>query len=147
MMSIFVHACGAAAVVALCVAAPVAWSAAPDALPAEEPIPVVTGISAPIDYALETEMVVHDWVLCVSQPLAEQLARAREGGAESARLAYADLAGARSCGLFPELRVILQQPLYVSSGGAGYDARVFGALVNLSGDWASAFVVSGSLSE
>ena len=146
-MSIFVHACGAAAVVALSVAAPVAWSAAPDALPAEEPIPVVTGISVPIDYALETEMVVHDWVLCVSQPLAEQLARAREAGPDSARTTYADLAGARSCGLFPELRVILQQPLYVSSGDAGYDARVFGALVNLSGDWASAFVVSGSLSD
>jgi len=146
-MSIFVHVCRAAAIVALTLAAPVAWSAAPDALPAEEPVPVVTGIGAPIDYALETEMVVHDWVLCVSQPLAEQLARAREGGAESARTIYADLAGARSCGLFPELRVILQQALYVSGGDAGYDARVFGALVNLSGDWATAFVVSGSLSD
>ena len=43
--------------------------------------------------------------------------------------------------------MILQQPLYVSGGDAGYDARVFGALVNLSGDWATAFVVSGSLAE
>jgi hypothetical protein len=146
-MNMFVHACRAAAIVALTLIAPAAWSAAPDALPVEEPTPVVTGISAPIDYALETEMVVHDWVLCISQPLAEQLARAREAGPESARSAYADLAGARSCGVFPELRVILQQPLYVSGGDAGYDARVFGALVNLSGDWATAFVVSGSLSE
>jgi hypothetical protein len=147
VMSLFVNACRAAAIVASTLIAPAAWSAAPDALPAEESTPLGTGIGAPIDYALETEMVVRNWVLCVSQPLAEQLARAREAGAESARTTYADLAGARSCGLFPELRVILQQSLYVSSGDAGYDARVFGALVNLSGDWATAFVVSGSLSE
>lgn len=146
-MNMFVHACRAAAFVALTLVAPAAWSAAPDALTADEPTPAASGIGAPIDYALETEMVVRNWVLCISQPLAEQLARARKGGAESARTTYADLAGARSCGLFPELRVILQQPLYVSGGDAGYDARVFGALVNLSGDWATAFVVSGSLSE
>ena len=72
------------------------------------------GLAPPIDYSLETEMVVHNWVLCVSQPLAEQLAKAREAGPESARSAYADLAGARSCGKFPELRVILQQSLYQS---------------------------------
>lgn len=144
-MTIF-HVCRAAAIVASTLVAPAAWSAAPDAL-LEEPAPVVTGVGAPINYALETEMVVQNWVLCVSQPLAEQLARAREGGPESARLTYANLAGARSCGLFPELRVILQERLYVSGGDAGYDARVFGALVNLSGDWATAFVVSGSLPE
>jgi hypothetical protein len=146
-MTMFVHACRFAAIVALTVTAPAGWSAAPDALPVEEETPVVTGISAPIDYALETEMVVHDWVLCVSQPFAEQLARSREAGPESARSTYTDLAGARSCGVFPQLRVILQQSLYVSGQDAGYDARVFGALVNLSGDWATAFVVSGSLSE
>lgn len=144
-MNMFVHACRFAAIVALSLAAPLASAAAPDALPVEEPTPVVTGMSAPIDYALETEMVVQNWVLCVSQPFAEQLARAREAGPDSARSTYADLAGARSCGVFPQLRVILQQSLYVSGGDAGYDARVFGALVNLSGDWATAFVVSGSL--
>ena len=146
-MNMFVHACRFAAIVGLTSIAPAAWSAAPDALPVEEPTPVVTGMNAPIDYALETEMVVQNWVLCVSQPFAEQLARAREAGPESARSTYADLAGTRSCGVFPQLRVILQQSLYVSGGDAGYDARVFGALVNLSGDWATAFVVSGSLSE
>ena len=99
----------------------------------------------PPDYALETEMVVHNWVLCVSQPLAEQLVHAREAGVEPARLAYAGLASSRSCGQFPELRVILRDPLYSSAADAGYDARIFGALVNLSGDWASAYVVSGGL--
>jgi hypothetical protein len=144
-MNVFLRVCRAA-IVALMSIAP-AWAAAPDALPAEEQAPVATGIGAPINYALETEMVVHNWVLCVSQPLAEQLAKAREAGATSARSAYATLAGERVCGLFPELRVILQQSLYESRKDAGYDARVFGALVNLSGDWATAFVVSGSLSE
>jgi hypothetical protein len=84
-------------------------------------------------------------VLCISQPLAEQLVHAREVGPESALQAYAGLASARSCGQFPELRVILRDPLYASAANAGYDARVFGALVNLSGDWASAYVVSGGL--
>jgi len=146
-MNMFVRACRFAAIIGLTSIAPAAWSAAPDALPAEETTPVVTGIGAQIDYALETEMVVHDWVLCVSQPFAEQLARSREAGPARARSTYTDLAGARSCGVFPELRVILQRSLYVSSQDAGYDARVFGALVNLSGDWATAFVVSGSLAE
>jgi hypothetical protein len=146
-MSLFLRVCRAAAAVALTSIASTTWAAAPDALPAEETTPVVTGLGAAIDYSLETEMVVHGWVLCVSQPFAEQLAKAREAGPESAQSAYADLAGARSCGKFPELRVILQQSLYKSGRDAGYDARVFGALVNLSGDWATAFVVSGSLSE
>jgi hypothetical protein len=145
-MSMFLRVCRAAAFVALTLTAP-SWAAAPDALPADEPAPIATGIGAPILYTLETEMVVHNWVLCVSQPLAEQLAKARDAGPESARSAYASLAGERVCGQFPELRVILQQSLYESPRDAGYDARVFGALVNLSGDWATAFVVSGTLSE
>ena len=108
-MSLFLRACRAAAFVALTSIAPTPGRPHPMRFRPSEPTPVVTGLGAAIDYSLETEMVVHDWVLCVSQPLAEQLARAREAGAESARSAYADLAGARSCGKFPELRVILQQ--------------------------------------
>jgi hypothetical protein len=133
-----------AAVAALVVSSP-AWSAAPSTLEPEPAIPEGSGIVAPIDYTLETEMVVHNWVLCVSQPLAEQLVRAREAGVENALQAYAGLADSRSCGLFPELRVILRDTLYSSGADAGYDARIFGALVNLSGDWASAYVVSGGL--
>ena len=140
----FHRVCRAAAVAALVVSSP-AWSAAPDTLEPEAALPESSGIVAPIDYALEIEIVVHNWVLCVSQPLAEQLVRAREVGVENARQAYAGLASSRSCGLFPEMRVILRDPLYSSAADAGYDARIFGALVNLSGDWASAYVVSGGL--
>jgi hypothetical protein len=137
--------CRVAAAAALCAASSLAFAAAPDELAPATPAPSIAVIAPTLDYALEAEMVVHDWVLCISQPLAEQLARAREGGAETARLAYADLASARSCGQFPELRVILQERLYMSPADSGYDARVFGALVNLSGDWASAYVVYGGI--
>lgn len=137
----------AAAIAALVAYATGAFAAARDTIEPEAAVPAATGIGAPIDYALETEMVVHNWVLCVSQPFAEQLARARDTGPEGARSAYAALASARSCGQFPELRVILQKRLYSSAAGSLFDARVFGALVNLSGDWASAFVVSDVLAE
>jgi hypothetical protein len=92
-------------------------------------------------------MVVHNWVLCISAPSAEELARARTASIDAARSAYAGLSTARSCGQFPELRVILRERLYASADDSGHDTRVFGALVNLSGDWATAFVVSGSLPE
>jgi hypothetical protein len=144
-MNIFLHFRRAAACAALAIASPNAWAAAPDTVAPESAVPAIAGAASAIDYVLETEMVVHNWVLCVSQPLAEQLVRAREAGVEPARLAYAGLASARSCGQFPELRVILRESLYVSAAELGYDARVFGALVNLSGDWASAYVVSGGL--
>jgi hypothetical protein len=137
-------ACRAAAFALLMVGRP-AWAAAPDAQIVDPASPAQIGIAAPGKYALETEMTVHNWVLCISQPLAEELVRAREAGVDSARQAYAGLASSRSCGQFPELRVILQDPLYTSAATAGYDARIFGALVNLSGDWASAYVVSGGL--
>jgi hypothetical protein len=137
-----------AAFAALSLAAQTALAAAPDVL--EDPAaaaPDEIGLGPSIDYSLDREMVVKNWVLCISQPLAEQLARAREAGPESARLAYLDLANAKSCGQFPELHVILRARLYSSAADAGYEARVFGADVNLSGDWASAFVVSGTLAD
>ena len=137
-----------AAIAGLSLAGQAVLAAAPDSL--EEPnaaAPSEIGLGPSIDYSLDTEMVVKNWVLCISQPLAEKLARAREAGPESARLAYLDLASAKSCGQFPELHVILRQRLYSSTAEAGYDARVFGADVNFSGDWASAFVVSGSLAD
>ena len=145
MMTMFLHLCRAAAFAALSLSAPSAWSAAPDTLEPDATLPESSGIAPAIHYTLETEMVVHNWVLCVSQPLAEQLVHAREAGVENALHAYAGLASSRSCGQFPELRVILRDPLYASAADAGYDARIFAALVNLSGDWASAYVVSGGL--
>jgi hypothetical protein len=44
--------------------------------------------------------------------------------------------------MFPELQVILQQPLYEPSVDSPAEGRVFGALVKFSGQWAKAFVVS-----
>ena len=121
-----------------------ALAAAPASL---DPEPASTpSVAAPIiDYALDTEMVVRNWVLCVSQAVAEQLVRAREQGTVAAQSAYAELREARSCGQFPEMHVILQERLYISTAASGHDARVFGALVNFSGSWASAFVVYGGL--
>jgi hypothetical protein len=136
--------CRAAGIAVLMAAAPGAYAATPENLDLEQAAVPVAAAPA-VDYVLETEMVVKNWVLCISQPLAEELAHAREVSVESARATYASLAGAKSCGQFPELRVILRQPLYASAAESGTDARVFGALVNLSGDWASAFVVSGGL--
>jgi hypothetical protein len=135
-----------AAAVLCCAFQSVAFAAAPDNI-AVETMATPEIVAPPLDYALETEMVVHNWVLCVSAPVAEKLARARATSIDEARSAYADLSGAKSCGQFPELRVILRERLYASASDSGHDTRVFGALVNLSGSWANAFVVSGSLPE
>jgi hypothetical protein len=134
-----------AAVAAACFSAP-AWGAAPETIEALE-TPALDGLATPppsAPYALDTEMVVKNWVLCISQDIAEELVRAREESAEKALSTYAGFQEARSCGQFPELRVILRERLYVS-GSADFDGRVFGGLVNLSGAWASAFIVSGGL--
>jgi len=114
-----------------------------DADPAEPALR--SEIAVPGDYALDTEMVVRNWVLCVSQSVAEELVRARETSVAAALKAYDDLRTAKSCGQFAELRVILQTPLYGAAVDAGGDAQAFEALVNLTGSWASAYVVSGSL--
>lgn len=137
--------CRAAALLLACLASP-AWAAAPEEIAVVDP--VLEGVSAGPGkiYELETEMVVHNWVLCVSQTLAEDLVRAREESAEKAVSAYVGFAQAKGCGLFPQLRVILQTRLSTAAG-AGYDARAFGALVNLTGDWATAYVVYGGLPE
>ena len=98
-------------------------------------------------YDLDTEMVVHNWVICVSQAVAEQLVQAREQSLESALAAYESLKDERKCGRFSELRVILQKPVYRSAADSGHDARVFDALVNLADNWASAYLVTGGLPE
>jgi hypothetical protein len=136
---------GAAALAACLVAGSSTFGAAPDLSDAQDVAapPAVTVR----DYALDTEMVVQNWVLCVSETVAERLVRAREAGIGEARSAYAELNAARSCGQFPELTVILRERLYASSPESGHDARVFSALVNFSGNWASAFVVYGGLPE
>lgn len=139
--------CRVAALVAMCSAAPFAWGAAPEGIEPEMPALGVTAVAPSTGYQLETEMVVRNWVLCVSQAVAEQLVQAREESVEKARSAYANLKQVRACGKFAEMRVILREKLYASSAESGHDARVFGALVNLSDSWASAFVVYGGLPE
>ena len=115
-------------------------AAAPDTLDQSAPAAPVPGA-----YQLDTEMVVDNWVLCVSQPFAESIAKAREDSAAAAQKVYTDLATAKSCGRFAKLDVKLRQPLYQSAPGGGHDARVFSALVNLGGAWQTAFVVNDDL--
>lgn len=124
-----------------------AFAAAPDLLDAEPVVPTVKATAPIADYALDTEMVVRNWVLCVSATMAEELVHARESGIDRARSTYAELNAAKACGQFSELRVILRERLYVSSAESGHDARVFGALVDFAGSWAAAYVVYGSLPE
>jgi hypothetical protein len=114
-----------------------ALAAAPDLLDPDPP-------AAPIaDYSLDTVLVVHNWILCVTETSAESLVRAREAGPEAAAQAYAELAAAKSCGRFAKLGVMLKQPLYRTGPGKDYEARAFGALVNVGAGWQSGFVVVG----
>ena len=101
-------------------------------------------IARPLDaYALDTEMTVHGWILCTARPFAEEIAMA--DGVDAALDAYRRLKEAKSCGMFPELRVILREALFESAPGAVRDTRAFGASVNLGGNWARAFLVDGHL--
>lgn len=137
---------GIAAVTMLCAAVAPSFGAAPDLI--EEPsAPEASAISGIDPYKLDIERIVRNWVLCVSQPLAETLVQARANGIEEAQKAYDQLAAQKACGRFGELRVVLKQSIYASATEAGYDARIFGAEVNLSGAWANAFVVSGAVQE
>jgi len=101
--------------------------------------------AVPADFRLGTEMVVHDWVLCVSASSAEAIAKARAEGVDQAVAVYDGLKAAKSCGQFPELHVILRKPVYRSDPSLNTDARVFAASVNIGGSWPSGFVVFGGL--
>jgi hypothetical protein len=114
-----------------------ALAAAPDGL---DPEP---SAKPAIDYTLDTVLVVHNWILCVTETSAESLARAHAAGAEAAAEVYADLVAAKSCGRFAKLGVMLKTPLYRSGPGQEYEARVFAALVNIGAGWQNAYVVAG----
>jgi hypothetical protein len=137
---------GAAATAALIVSS-AAWAAAPDALePQSTPVAAAPAPMPPLTvYELNTEMVVKNWVLCVSADRAEQLVWAREQGVEHAISAFRDLQQAKSCGRVSELRVILQERLYASPAGSEHGARAFGALIGVFDKWASAYLVVGGL--
>jgi hypothetical protein len=129
-----------AAAAAICCAFPVGTMAAtPDVI--DQP----SAASVPVEYQLDTEMVVDNWVLCVSEQLAESIARAREDSVAAARKIYSDLASAKSCGRFAKLAVKLRQPLFRSAPGLDHDSRVFSALVNIGGAWQTAFVVKDDM--
>ena len=115
-----------------------ALAAAPDvAGPAAHPAPAER-------FELNTEVVVRNWVLCVSQAYAEELVRASDTGVSEAAAAISRLAGDRSCGLFAEMRVILQAPVFESSPFAAHQAKAYAAQIDLGGRWIPAFVVYGS---
>ncbi len=140
------HFCkaAAAALVGAVILPLAAYAAAPDNLDAGRAAPKPPpALIAPLDYRLETTIVVHDWVLCVSEGVAERLAKARAVGVEEALSAYSDLKAAKSCGQFPQLTVVLHKSLYASA--AEDNAQVFSAAVNISGHWANAFVVRDGL--
>jgi hypothetical protein len=122
---------------AVAVLSTAAMAAAPDVL---DPEPLAI---APTDYELDTVLVVHNWVLCISEASAESLARAREEGLDAVARVYDDLAATKTCGRFEKLGVMLKQPLYRSQPGRDFEARVFAALVNIGVGWQSAYVVAG----
>ena len=95
------------------------------------------------DPSLDTEMVVSDWVLCVSQAFAERLVTALDQGIDQAVAAYGELKADRSCGQFGELRVILHEAVFRSASER--QATVFSADVGFAGAWAPGFVVQGAL--
>ncbi len=99
------------------------------------------------DYELGTELTVENWILCTTQEYAESIARARATGVEPALKVYGDLRDTKSCGLFPQLHVILKEALYQSGPDIVHDTRVYSASVSIGPDWPTGFVVYGGLSD
>jgi hypothetical protein len=97
-------------------------------------------------YALETVLSVHNWVLCVSQPSAETMARAQDESAAAAQKAYVELVHEKTCGRLSKLDVLLHRQLYPVFKVED-TARVFEASVNFGVGWQDAFVVSGELAD
>ena len=123
-----------------------AFGAAPLAGSAFAAAPANLDVSAPpppTEFQLNTVMVVHDWILCVSQPGAETIARARAESVDAGEKAYADLAAQKQCGRFKKLGVMLEEPLYRPAPGAVSDARVYAAQINIGVGWQNGFVVTG----
>ena len=79
--------CRGSFIAVACWAASSAWAAAPETLDAE--LPPASAVTPVLVYELDTEMVVKDWVLCISAAVAEQLVQAREESVEKALSAYA----------------------------------------------------------
>lgn len=120
---------------------PPAVNAAPTAL---DPLAALDPAPA---YALDTVLVVHNWVLCVTQPSAETMARAQEESLEAAQKAYDELARAKTCGRLAKLDVLLHKQLYPVVH-VEQATRVFAASINFGKvGWKDAFLVSGALTD
>jgi hypothetical protein len=145
-MTSFQTRIASALVLGLALALPGAsFAAAPDVL---DPVPAAKAPArtiVPLEYVFGKEVVVRDWFLCISQPFAESIVKAWSGGVGQAEKVYADLKATKSCGQFPELRVILHESVYESGPEVDHVARVFAAQVNLGGGWPTGFVVFGGL--
>lgn len=120
------------ALAALCTAA-IAHPAPPVGV--DEPVQS-SYLGIPTDRKLDTEMIVHGWVLCIAQSYAERLLLAEKAGLKAAHDAYVALKNEQMCGQFASMRVILESLLPLSGGYTAYEARV-----ELSGVWANAFVI------
>lgn len=130
----------AAGVAAVSLSLPLAAVAAPS-IPDD---PITPVMHTPSAFELDKVLVVRNWVLCVSQPSAETMARAQEESSEAAQRAYDELAHAKTCGRLAQLGVMLRKQLYPAVN-APQKTRVFSASVNLGGGWMNAFVVSADL--
>jgi hypothetical protein len=135
---------GKAALLAATIFSAPAFAAAPAAL---DPDPTTPTAMPSAEFKLDTVLIVHNWVLCVSQPSAEAIARARVESIAQAEKVYADLATAKSCGKFPKLGVLLQKQLFPQIGQAADLVRVFAAQVNIGVGWQNAYVVSSDVPE
>lgn len=92
---------------------------------------------------LDKELVVRNWILCATRAHAEAVVHAADASAREAAEVFARLQGERSCGRFPQMRVILEIPIVESSPFAELRAKAYGAQIRLNGKWVPAFVVNG----
>lgn len=132
-------ACAALGVALAAVAPASADVPAPGALPAA---PAATPVNP-----IGQEQTVQNWILCTSEANAESIAKARIDGVEPALKIYSDLSSTKACGLFPVLRVILEQSLYELPAGGAHQTRVYRASVNIGSGWPTGFVISGGLAD
>ncbi len=72
-------------------------------------------------------------------------AGAPETARRQARRTIAELQSTRLCAEFPEMTVILHEPVVAASPFAPSAARAFSADINIGGQWVSAFVVNARL--
>ena len=121
----------------LCGAASFASAASP---PAGDPIEREDSprLAVPLDTVLDREVVVRNWVLCVSPSVAERLVQARATDSHTEERVYNELLQAKLCGRFAELTVILQENITGTESGSD----IYAALVQMGGNWAAGFVVS-----